>query len=172
MAGFSDIPANAWYRDAVEWAVDEGITSGTGATTFSPNRDCTRGEIITFLWRAYGAPQTDHIAVIEDIDPSLYCFDAVTWAADQGIVAEGEAFRPDDPCTRAMAVEFMWRAEGCQAIATDTGFTDVPVSASYSTAVEWAVIHGITTGATDTTFEPDTVCTRAQIATFLYRGFA
>ena len=172
VAGFSDIPANAWYRDAVEWAVDEGITSGTGATTFSPNRDCTRGEIITFLWRAYGAPQTDHIAVIEDIDPSLYCFDAVTWAADQGIVAEGEAFRPNDPCTRAMAVEFMWRAEGCQAIATDTGFTDVPVSASYSTAVEWAVIHGITTGATDTTFEPDTVCTRAQIATFLYRGFA
>ena len=172
VAGFSDVPANAWYRDAVEWAVDEGITSGTSATTFSPNRDCTRGEIITFLWRAAGSPQTSTIAVIEDIAPGQFYFDAVTWAAEQGIVEDGGSFRPSDPCTRAMVVEFLWRAAGAQAISMDTGFTDVPASASYSTAVEWAVSYGITTGATDTTFAPDTVCTRAQIATFLYRAFA
>lgn len=170
VAGFSDIAANAYYRDAVEWAVDEGITTGTGDTTFSPDQDCTRAQIITFLWRAAGSPQTSTIAVIEDIDPSQFYFDAVTWAAEQGIVEDGEDFRPNDPCTRAMAVEFMWRAAGFQAISMDTGFTDVSASASYSTAIEWAVNYGITTGTSDTTFSPDTVCSRGQIVTFLYRA--
>lgn len=172
VAGFSDVPANAWYVEPVKWAVEQGITSGTGETTFSPNANCTRGQIITFLWRAAGSPQTSTIAVIEDIDPSQFYFDAVTWAAEQDIVEDGEDFRPNDPCTRAMAVEFMWRAAGAQAISMDTGFTDVPASASYSTAVEWAVIHGITSGTSSTTFSPDTVCTRSQIVTFLYRAFA
>ncbi len=170
VAGFSDIAANAYYRDAVEWAVDQGITTGTGDTTFSPDQDCTRAQIITFLWRAAGSPQTSTIAIIEDIDPSQFYFDAVTWAAEQGIVEDGEDFRPNDPCTRAMAVEFMWRAAGFQAISMDTGFTDVSASASYSTAVEWAVNYGITTGTSDTTFSPDTVCSRGQIVTFLYRA--
>lgn len=172
VAGFSDVAANGYYRDAVEWAVDRGITSGTGGTTFSPERDCTRGEIITFLWRASGSPQTSTIAIIEDIAPGQFYFDAVTWAAEQGIIEDGVNFRPNDPCTRAMAVEFLWRAAGAQAISMDTGFTDVPASASYSTAVEWAVIEGITSGTSATTFSPDTVCTRAQIVTFLYRAFA
>ena len=144
-----------------------GSTSGTGGTTFSPERDCTRGEIITFLWRASGSPQTSTIAIIEDIAPGQFYFDAVTWAAEQGIIEDGVNFRPNDPCTRAMAVEFLWRAAGAQAISMDTGFTDVPASASYSTAVEWAVIEGITSGTSATTFSPDTVCTRAQIVTFL-----
>ena len=170
VAGFTDIAANAYYRDAVEWAVDQGITTGTGDTTFSPDQDCTRAQIITFLWRAAGSPQTSTIAIIEDIDPSQFYFDAVTWAAEQGIVEDGEDFRPNDPCTRAMAVEFMWRAAGFQAISMDTGFTDVSASASYSTAVEWAVNYGITTGTSDTTFSPDTVCSRGQIVTFLYRA--
>ena len=172
VAGFSDVAANAYYRDAVEWAVDRGITSGTGGTAFSPERDCTRGEIITFLWRASGSPQTSTIAIIEDIAPGQFYFDAVTWAAEQGIIEDGVNFRPNDPCTRAMAVEFLWRAAGAQAISMDTGFTDGPASASYRTAVEWAVIYGITSGTSATTFSPDTVCTRAQIVTFLYRAFA
>ena len=172
VGGFSDVPANAWDVVPVKWAVEQGITSGTGETTFSPNANCTRGQIITFLWRAAGSPQTSTIAVIEDIDPSQFYFDAVTWAAEQGIIEDGVNFRPNAPCTRAMAVEFMWRAAGAQAISMDTGFTDVPASASYSTAVEWAVIHGITSGTSSTTFSPDTVCTRSQIVTFLYRAFA
>ena len=172
VAGFSDVAAGAYYKDAVKWAVDRGITSGTGGTTFSPDRNCTRAEILTFLWRAAGSPQTSTIAVIEDIAPGQFYFDAVTWAAEQGIVEDGVDFRPNDPCTRAMAVDFLWRAGGCQAIATDTGFTDVSISDSYSTAVEWAVIYGITSGTSETTFSPDLVCTRAQIVTFLYRAYA
>ena len=100
-----------------------------------------------------------------------YYADAAAWAAGEGIVL-GNRLDPDAPCTRAMAVEFLWRAGGCQAIATDTGFTDVPISASYSTAVEWAVIYGITSGTSESTFSPDMVCTRGQIMTFLYRAFA
>ena len=102
---------------------------------------------------------------------TCYYADAAAWAAGEGIVL-GNRLDPDAPCTRAMAVEFLWRAGGCQAIATDTGFTDVPISASYSTAVEWAVIYGITSGTSESTFSPDMVCTRGQIMTFLYRAFA
>ena len=171
VAGFADIAANAWYRDAVEWAVDRGITSGTGDITFSPDRDCTRAEILTFLWRANGCPSADGDASFDDVAVNAYYADAAAWAAEEGIVL-GDRLDPDAPCTRAMAVEFLWRAGGCQAIATDTGFTDVSISDSYSTAVEWAVIYGITSGTSETTFSPDLVCTRAQIVTFLYRSYA
>ena len=170
VAGFSDVPANAYYRDAVEWAVDRGITSGTGGTAFSPDRSCTRAEILTFLWRAKGSPAPEGDASFADVAPNAYYADAAAWAAGEGIVL-GNRLDPDAPCTRAMAVEFIWRAEGCQAIATDTGFTDVSISDSYSTAVEWAVIYGITSGTSETTFSPDLVCTRAQIVTFLYRAY-
>ena len=171
VAGFSDVPADAYYRDAVQWAVDRGITSGTGGTTFSPDRNCTRAEILTFLWRAMGSPAPKGGASFDDVASGAYYADAAAWAAGEGIVL-GNRLDPDAPCTRAMAVEFLWRAGGCQAIATDTGFTDVPISASYSTAVEWAVIYGITSGTSESTFSPDMVCTRGQIVTFLYRAFA
>ena len=170
VAGFSDVAANAYYRDAVEWAVDRGITSGTGGTAFSPDRSCTRAEILTFLWRAKGSPAPEGDASFADVAPNAYYADAAAWAAGEGIVL-GNRLDPDAPCTRAMAVEFIWRAEGCQAIATDTGFTDVSISDSYSTAVEWAVIYGITSGTSETTFSPDLVCTRAQIVTFLHRAY-
>ena len=171
VAGFSDVPADAYYRDAVQWAVDRGITSGTGGTNFSPDRNCTRAEILTFLWRAMGSPAPKGGASFDDVASGAYYADAAAWAAGEGIVL-GNRLDPDAPCTRAMAVEFLWRAGGCQAIATDTGFTDVPISASYSTAVEWAVIYGITSGTSESTFSPDMVCTRGQIMTFLYRAFA
>ena len=171
VAGFSDVPADAYYRDAVQWAVDRGITSGTGGTTFSPDRNCTRAEILTFLWRAMGSPAPKGDASFADVAANAYYADAAAWAAGEGIVP-GDRLDPDASCTRAMAVEFLWRAGGCQAIATDTGFTDVPISASYSTAVEWAVIYGITSGTSESTFSPDMVCTRGQIMTFLYRAFA
>ena len=170
VAGFSDVPANAYYRDAVEWAVDRGITSGTGGTAFSPDRSCTRAEILTFLWRAKGSPAPEGDASFADVAPNAYYADAAAWAAGEGIVL-GNRLDPDAPCTRAMAVEFIWRAEDCQAIATDTGFTDVSISDSYSTAVEWAVIYGITSGTSETTFSPDLVCTRGQIVTFLHRAY-
>ena len=172
VAGFSDVAANAWYRDAVEWAVDQGITSGTGETTFSPDRDCTRAEILTFLWRANGSPEAEHLYGVWDVTADKYYFDAVQWAAEQDIIEHFGNFDPDAPCTRAMAVEFMWKAAGAQAITMDTGFTDVPMDASYSIAVDWAVIEGITSGTDENTFSPDLACTRGQIVTFLHRAYA
>ena len=172
VAGFSDVAADAWYRDAVEWAVDQGITSGTGETTFSPDRDCTRAEILTFLWRANGSPEAEHLYGVWDVTADKYYFDAVQWAAEQDIIEHFGNFDPDAPCTRAMAVEFMWKAAGAQAITMDTGFTDVPMDASYSIAVDWAVIEGITSGTDENTFSPDLACTRGQIVTFLHRAYA
>ena len=172
VAGFSDVPANAYYRDAVEWAVDRGITSGTGGTAFSPDRSCTRAEILTFLWRANGSPEAEHLYGVWDVTADKYYFDAVQWAAEQDIIEHFGNFDPDAPCTRAMAVEFMWKAAGAQAITMDTGFTDVPMDASYSIAVDWAVIEGITSGTDENTFSPDLACTRGQIVTFLHRAYA
>ncbi len=172
VAGFSDVAADAWYRDAVEWAVDQGITSGTGGTTFSPGRDCTRAEILTFLWRANGSPEAEHLYGVWDVTADKYYFQAVQWAAEQDIIEHFGDFEPDVPCTRAMAVEFLWKAAGSQAIALAESFDDVPMDASYSTAVDWAVLEGITSGTSEDTFSPDLVCTRGQIVTFLHRAYA
>lgn len=171
VAGFADVPANAYYRDAVEWAVDKEITSGTGDYTFSPNQTCTRAQIMTFLWRAAGSPEAEHLYGVWDVTADKYYFKAVQWAAEQDIIDHFGNFDPDAPCTRAMAVEFIWKANGAQGIAMDDPvFTDVPQDASYSIAVDWAVLYGITSGTSATTFSPNQTCTRAQIVTFLYRA--
>ena len=170
VAGFADIPANAYYRDAVEWAVDKEITSGTGDYTFSPNQTCTRAQIMTFLWRAAGSPEAEHLYGVWDVTADKYYFKAVQWAAEQDIIDHFGNFDPDAPCTRAMAVEFIWKANGAQGIAMDPTFVDVPQNASYSIAVDWAVLYGITSGTSATTFSPNQTCTRAQIVTFLYRA--
>ena len=171
VAGFADIAPNAWYRDAVEWAVNEGITSGTGDITFSPDRDCTRAEILTFLWRANGSPSANGDASFDDVAANAYYADAAAWAAEEGIVL-GDRLDPDAPCTRAMAVDFLWRANGCPAMALGDPFDDVPEGSPYIGAVEWAVAWNITTGTDEDHFSPDAICNRAQIVTFLYRAYA
>ena len=170
---FTDVAATSPYYDGIEWAVDEGITNGTTATTFAPYQNCTRAQIITYLWRAAGSPEPASMepAYTDVTDTSLYFFKAVQWASEQGLV-EGETFDPYAGCTRAMAVEFLWKAAGSQAIALAESFDDVPMDASYSTAVDWAVIEGITSGTSEDTFSPDLVCTRGQIVTFLHRAYA
>ena len=170
VAGFADIAPNAWYRDAVEWAVDRGVTSGTGDITFSPDRNCTRAEILTFLWRANGSPSADGNASFDDVAANAYYADAAAWAAEEGIVL-GDRLDPDTPCTRAMAVDFLWRANGCPAMALGEPFDDVPEGSPYIGAVEWAVAWNITTGTDEDHFSPDTICNRAQIVTFLYRAY-
>lgn len=162
---FTDVAADAYYADAVAWAVKEGITSGTSATTFSPNQTCTRGQIITFLWRAAGAPNCGIDDNFSDVAADAYYAYAARWAKESGM-ASGDTFSPDAPCTREMAVEFMWRYSGSPS-APDAGFTDVT-----SGAVDWAVESGVTSGTSSTTFSPEQTCTRSQIVTFLYRGFA
>ena len=168
---FTDVAATSPYYDGIEWAVDEGITNGTTATTFAPYQNCTRAQIITYLWRAAGSPEPASMepAYTDVTDTSLYFFKAVQWASEQGLV-EGETFDPYAGCTRAMAVYFMWVAADSPEAAASS-FTDVAADADYAGAVNWAVAQGVTLGTGDgSTFSPDTVCQRGQIVTFLYRA--
>ncbi len=165
---FTDVAAEAYYADPVTWAVEKGITSGTSSTTFSPNDTCTRAQIMTFLWRAAGSPEPKGTATVTDVKASDYFYKAVLWAAENKMFS-GTAFAPGEPCTRAMAVEFMWKQAGSPS-ASSSAFTDVPSDASYASAVSWALDKGVTAGTSKTTFSPDTACSRGQIVTFLYRG--
>ena len=163
--GFTDVAASAYYAAPVAWAVKNGITSGTSATTFGPDQTCTRGQIITFLWKAAGAPNCGIDGNFTDVAASAYYAYAARWAKENGI-ASGDTFSPDAPCTREMAMEFMWRYSGSP-IVPDADFTDVT-----SDAVDWAVEAGVTSGTSETTFSPEQTCTRGQIVTFLYKAFA
>ncbi|MGN1349413.1 MAG: S-layer homology domain-containing protein [Anaerovoracaceae bacterium] len=164
---FTDVDNAAYYAESVSWAVDSGITTGTSATTFSPNNTCTRAQIITFLWRAAGSPKPAGTNPFTDVQSDAYYADATAWAAEQGM-ADGTAFSPDAPCTRIMAVTFMWKAAGSPVVETQAPFTDVP--ADQMGAVNWAMVQGITNGTSATLFSTETTCTRAQIVTFLYRA--
>ena len=172
---FDDVTdTGAYYYDAVYWAVRNGITEGTGAATFSPNADCTRAQMVTFLWRAAGKPEPAAADLaFEDVPESAYYYKAVLWAAENGItLGTGEGtFSPKAKCTRAQTVTFLWRAAGMpEPAAADLAFKDVADGAYYSKAVLWAVENGITKGTSDTAFSPDGRCIRAQIVTFLYRA--
>lgn len=165
VGGFDDVYETDYFADGVLWAVDKNITSGTSTTTFSPNENCTRAQILTFLWRAAGSPGSKNSLAFTDVKADAYYAKAAAWAAENGMVS-GSTFSPDRPCTRKMAVEFMWKYAGSPD-ATQANFTDVS-----SDAVNWAVEAGVTSGTSATTFSPDTICTRGQIVTFLYRAFA
>lgn len=166
VGGFSDVPETAYYADAVLWAVENGITSGTTATTFGPDATCTTAQILTFLWRANGSPApTGSNAAVP---AGQYYSDAVNWAFEQGLT---DTFNADTPATRAATMTYLWILAGKPA-AEAAAFTDVPPGAEYAQAVAWAVEKGVTAGTSSTTFSPDNTCTRAQIVTFLYRDFA
>ena len=171
---FTDVPVTAYYADAVKWAVDEDVTRGTSATTFSPAAGCTRGQVVTFLWRAAGSPEASSgYNPFSDVAPGSYCYDAVLWAVENGITdgTSPTTFSPDRVCTRAQIVTFLWRADGAVGWYIEEGgfFTDVPRDAYYYSAVVWALVYDITTGTTPTTFSPNNTCTRGQVVTFLYR---
>ena len=170
---FLDVPAGAYYEDAVVWAVGKGITSGTNATTFDPNGTCTRAQAVTFLWRAAGSPTPKtKLMPFPDVPVGSYYWNAVLWAIEQGIT-EGTSyltFSPNDSCTRAQIVTFLWRAKGNPAVSGSAPFTDVPPDAYYAAAVTWAEKNGITGGIGNGLFGSNNTCTRAQIVTFLYRA--
>ena len=171
---FVDVPAGSYYEDAVIWAVDKGITTGTSATTFNPNGICTRAQAVTFLWRAAGSPAAKSAVMpFADVKAGSYYYDAVLWAVEQGITkgTSDTTFSPDATCSRAQIVAFLWRSEKSPAAGTANPFADVKSTAYYADAVLWAVKEDITKGTTSTTFSPDADCTRAQIVTFLYRAF-
>ena len=168
---FYDVNKDAYYYDAVLWAVDEGITSGVTDTLFAPDTSCTRAQMVTFLWRANGSPKADGTNPFTDVSADAYYYDAVLWAAEKGITSgtTAAAFSPDAVLTRGQTVTFLWRANGSPVADCAMSFTDVDASAYYAEAVRWAVSEGITAGTTNTTFSPAAPCTRAQIVTFLYR---
>lgn len=170
---FVDVSTSAYYADAVAWAVENGVTGGTSATTFSPDAACTRAQAVTFLWRAAGSPAPkSSVNPFTDISASAYYYDAVLWAVERGITAGTSAttFSPDATCTRAQIVTFLYRAVGTTTSGTNP-FVDVADSAYYAAAVKWAVAEGVTAGTSATTFSPDASCTRGQIVTFLYRAY-
>ena len=171
---FKDVVKDQYYYEPVLWAVnhDPQITAGTSATTFSPAATCTRGQVVTFLWRAAGCPEPQSTKnPFTDVKASDYFFKAVLWAAEKGITAGTSAttFAPGAPCTRAHVVTFLWRANEKPAASGKNPFSDVKDGEYYTNAVLWAVSKNITQGTSATAFAPANPCTRGQIVTFLYR---
>ena len=174
-AAFVDVDQDHYYAQAVAWAVEKGITTGTTESTFSPNGICTRGQILTFLWRAAGSPEPESTEspfddVTPDLNPDFY--KAFLWAAEQSIISDQAdgSFFPNNPCSRGDTTRFLWRYAGSPKPYFPAEFDDVPPNTDYAEAVGWAVENGITSGVTETSFSLDAPCTRGQIVTFLYRS--
>ena len=169
---FVDVATGSYYEDAVDWAVENGITQGTDDTHFSPDGICTRAQAVTFLWRTAGSPEPETRTMpFTDVPVGSYYYDAVLWAVENGITegTSNTTFSPNMACSRAQIVTFLWRSEKSPAAGTANPFADVKSTAYYADAVLWAVKENITRGTTNTTFSPDADCTRAQIVTFLWR---
>ncbi len=171
-SGFSDVASGAYYKPAVDWAVEKNITSGKTASLFAPEEACTRAQAVTFLWRAAGSPEpTSSVNKFNDVKANAYYYKAVLWAVEKGITSatSATAFSPDKTVSRAEMATFLWRYAETPAITGTGSFTDVSANAYYHNAVLWAAEKGITSGTSAATFSPDNNCTRAQIVTFLYR---
>ena len=169
---FVDVATGSYYEDAVDWAVENGITKGTDDTHFSPDGICTRAQAVTFLWRTAGSPKPEiRTMPFTDVPVGSYYYDAVLWAVGNGITkgTSDTTFSPNMTCTRAQIVAFLWRSEKSPAAGIANPFADVKSDAYYADAVLWAVKENITKGTTSTTFSPNADCTRAQIVTFLWR---
>ncbi len=168
---FADVADSAYYVDAVEWMLKREVTQGTTETTFSPDLNCTRAQIVTFLWRVAGSPAPKGTVSFADVSADSYYAKAVAWATENGITdgIGGGLFSPDATCTRAQSAVFLYRAAGSPAVNGSAGFSDVAADAYYAQAVAWAKEHGITDGIGGGLFGSANDCTRAQIAVFLYR---
>ena len=170
---FADVRPGSYYYDAVRWAVENGITSGTSNDLFSPDAACTRAQVITFLWRATGSPQpVSRTNPFTDVPSNAYYRDAVLWAVEQGITngVSATRFDPDATVTRGQMVALLYRTAGTPTVSGGSSFVDVGASAYYSKAVAWAYQNDIASGTGANRFSPNAVCTRAQIVTFLYRA--
>lgn len=169
---FYDVPNDAYYYEAVKWAVDKGITNGVGDNLFAPDWFCTRAQIVTFLWRAAGSPEPKSISSFSDVPGDSYYAKAVAWAVENNITkgTSADKFSPEDTCTRAQAVTFLARALNGKATGK-AEFSDVPSDSYFADAVAWAVENGVTNGVGGNLFAPYDNCTRAQIVTFLWRAY-
>ena len=173
---FADIKESDYFYTPVLWAVQKGITTGISKTAFGPENPCTRGQVVTFLWRANGSPKaTDRTNPFTDVPSDTYYYEAVLWAVEQGITTgvTKTTFGPDKTCTRGQVATFLWRAQGKPTpTASDNPFSDIAQTEYYYSAVLWAVEEGVTNGTGKGLFSPDKDCTRGQIVTFLYRALS
>lgn len=169
---FDDVKPGAFYFDAVQWAVENGITNGTGKNTFSPNDVCSRYQIVMFLWRAAGQPEAKAAVSFADVKPGDIFYEAVQWAVERGITkgTSSTSFSPYAPCTRGQIVTFLYRSAGLPTISGTCDFSDIPADSFCHDAVIWASSEGITKGTRAGRFSPNEGCTRAQVVTFLYRA--
>ena len=170
---FTDVAEGAYYADAVAWAIQNKVTSGMSATTFAPNASCTRGQMVTFLWKAAGSPEPKSLTTaFTDVKSGAYYEKAVAWAVENKVTTGTSAttFSPDATVTRGQSVTFLWKANNSPAAEGTSAFADVAAGVYYAPAVAWAVEKGVTSGMSATTFAPNSNCTRAQIVTFLYRA--
>jgi len=172
---FEDVADSDYYYDAVRWAVEHGITEGTSNTTFAPKDYCSRGQVITFLWKAMGSPEPrNSTSPFEDVSDDAYYTKAVLWAAEQKIASGSSdtTFSPNAPCSRAQVMTFLWKLKGQPAAAGNISFPDVTQSDYFYTPVMWAAEQKITTGLIDSRFGPNDQCNRAQVVTFLWHALA
>ena len=170
---FNDVSKDDYFYEPVRWALQEGITTGVSAGVFDPASTCTRGQMVTFLWRSQNMPEPKETTCnFTDVDPEAYYYKAMLWAVENGITqgVSNTEFAPDATVTRGQTVTFLYRAAGKPAVSGIVPFTDVKPGKYYYKAVKWAVANGITTGVSETEFAPDGGCTRGQIVTFLYRA--
>ena len=170
---FLDVPEDSYYYEPVCWAVEQGVTTGTSDTAFSPASPCTRAQVVTFLWRAAGKPEpAGNQNPFADVKADAYYYDAVRWAVEKGVTTGTSAgvFSPDAPCTRGQVVTFLWRnADSPKPTTAVNPFADVNETSYYYSAVLWAVEQGVTKGTSDAAFSPASQCRRAHVVTFLYR---
>lgn len=173
---FVDVSPDNYFVDPVIWAIQKGITNGTGTYSFSPNDNCTTAQVITFIWRAYGSPEPSISCPFANLTGSEYYYKAALWTYEKYRQAEGlpmesgKNFNPETECSRSMAVLYMWAAAGGPAPTETVEFSDVLPSRPDAPAISWAVQQGITNGTGENTFSPGKICTRVEIVTFLYRG--
>lgn len=171
---FDDVPLDAYYYEPVNWAIENAVTSGTSATTFSPNETCTQAQILTFLWKTakeFNDTITDNPYNNSNITEDKYYYKAMLWAWDRGVIDDAD-LNPEAECKRSDVVKYLWKISGKPTADISTAFIDVPTNSDYADAVKWAVDAGITSGTGADTFSPDESCTRGQIVTFLYHYFA
>ena len=167
VAGFSDVMSNDIFALSVPWAVEKGIAKPSSKTKFSPDETCTRGQVLTYIYRWNGSPKSSIKNPFKDVKPSDSFYNAALWAYEKGLF-KGSTLNGNQPCTRGDAVEFLWKYANSYPMNPADNFTDVPRSSKYHSAVSWAYWMRIATGTTQTTFEPESACTKAQIITFIY----
>ena len=168
IAGFSDVMSNDDFARAVPWAVENGIAEPSSKTTFSPNEPCTRGEVVNYIYRWQGSPKTSGKNPFKDVKASDTFYNAVRWASKNGFI-DGKTFNGNAPCTRGDALEILYKCSGSMSMIAIDKFTDVPRSSKYQQPVSWAYYGAIAKPTTKTTFEPESVCTKGQIVTFIYQ---